>query len=412
MGPFEGKSPLEKAHAVARALMGVGPDALDLSVQVDLDLAAYAAEHGPLAGHWIRIRQRGVPDFFVRGSLVEGLRSASLPAGESAAVAIDAGGSRVVTAWLAAFADAFGRGLFGAPDPLEVARLQGTLDACRPDFHQRMFRGFWLMLRQDLSPAEARDPRVVASPPNLRDQLYRHLLNLRSLYRDYMVTARLFGCFAAVNDIGDATARPAGEDGSVWPAKLAYLAAGPWEEPRDLLRAAVSVTAEDGMLDRLLALGEQWRDDLDNAITAARDADDGQTAIEILYEKAPKAWAALTLYAVLGDAPASLASDRDRAAWRRVAKLVDEKRTRVRHALTHSVLDLSGARWRTYRRELATLRATDGDAAATKTAHRYVDEHLLYPRALLPQLLAEESDGAAPAGPAFPPIPLDQSGRD
>jgi hypothetical protein len=173
-------------------------------------------------------------------------------------------------------------------------------------------------------------------------------------YLEYAFGATFLGHVRAVGAIG------------AWPEP-------PYESARALLDRAVAASDEASLLD----LGTQWRDAVDDATEQARAAPDAETALETIYRALPTAAAAVALYRALGR--------------ERVASAVEERRVRMRHALAESILDFSGRRWRELQSEIAR---SGGEALARSLT----EHHLLYPRVLLPALLA----GTA-SGPGFTP---------
>jgi hypothetical protein len=388
-GPIAGRNPVEQSMIVARAFMAVGADVVDEAVEGERRMIEWAGEHGPVTNKWVRLRRSGRPDRYMRGNLTSGENTETLPAGAEVVLTMEETGSHRLRTEFAQFVSRYVSGDFGPPDPYVADSFRMTLEACAPNFRETvtgriaasLFREGGFQEHPEGKPAVL-NIRVIASGVN--SQIRR----LQDRYARYGVDSWLLGNLETARDICEGAARTQTNDTTLWPFDVAQFFVEAYPEPYDLVARIVTRAVKLGTLEAILAIGETRRDELDTAIDAARNADDVDAMLDSIYMAVPAANACYTIYRLLSTAPETVGTDTQRRVWSQVFKLVFEKRSRMLHSIISSVQDIGGFKWARAKHEIAGAREAGGQDGAEAHARLLVDEHMIYPRASLPALLA------------------------
>jgi len=389
-GPYVGRGPIDQAILLARAMTGYGPALLDEKVASEVNRRYLEQILGPTPPNtWIREMRTGRPDVFMQvdehGS---GRNVTALPAGERARFVVDARGAAGVRMQFADFVARYKLLQYGEINPVLVSRFDRVLLACSPRHYLEASMAVSSRIRQAGGFHEDTAGRLIAVDGRLVwTSVDGALADMKLDYQQYATDSWVIGNLQLARDAAMCFAAVSTGDGRDWTSVIAQYFRVPWSMPIDFSQAVVVRAIDGGALDQLLAVGDQRRDELDVLVEHARNAADVDEMLDRIHVAAPLAHVCEVLYSTLMDASVGNISDERRSLWRRIHKLIRERRGRLLGSLAISVEDMDGHHWLRCLNGIAHARQVGGLDAAEAKAHDAVDKNMWYPRSLLPALL-------------------------
>jgi len=413
--PNSGKSAVEQAMCVARALTAYDPAACDEGVASWRLRKKLEDENGPVYDQWIRFisdrreRYYKVPMSGGGEPLAEGVSLAQLPEGEPAVRTIDVRGQRPVTDAFAEFVEkyetqnvflnVFQRLAFGDTkhgdsvvgyDQPTAARLRMSLAACTSSYNEekiRKFRGWLGTVVENKQVGKFSVPLV--SPDHLASFCH-HLAELRVAYA---ADTLLFGSVATASDIcmkiaTQATPADGPERGAIFTALAAYLTTGDVYNPVRILNDMIQQVIHDRFVDPLMEVAEVYRQKVSTGILTAKAAISIDEYLEKMYSLVPYARGAHYIYSGLVCNKSRLSPNQQKRAIG-IERDTDETLTRLIGIFHYQIMDFDGQIWNYFRHRIRAIRRQRGEEAAQQEVAKLVDRLYVYPEALASSLLMD-----------------------
>jgi hypothetical protein len=418
--PNLGKSPVEQALCVARALIVRSPALCNNSVAMDSVLMRLKREGRFVYDEWFRVvedrRERYITVFKGGG----GESSNALPEGKSAAFTIDVRGQKPVTDAFERFVEEYERGSVLAhpfrglsfpesrsdaradlnPDQAIVARLRKCLDACAPSYNLQTIVEFRGSLGSNTPQVDVQGHSVPLVTP---EQLIEFSHKLASLRAIYAADVNLFGSveFACLICTTVAT-RALASDKKLPPMSFLRLATHlrySWvQDPLRILDKIIQQAIDDNFVALLIELAEKCDQDIDSQISEAQSSTSIDEFLDRLYNAASSAQGVHHIYGGLVANVSRLGPEHASIVPNRLNR-AEEIRARVGGtACYEQIRDFDGEGWGNQCQRFRRIIQTDGEQAA-RDVMKDLERSLVYPTSALAELLQDaKSPAVTPTG--------------
>ncbi len=407
--PNKGKSAVEQAMCVARALTAFDPVTCDIKVAIWCLMRKLEHENHLVYDQWVRYITDCSERYVKVSKSGAGKSLSQLPEGEAAVQTIDIRGQRPVTDTFADFMEKYEKQTvflnvfqilsFGDTkqadsvvgfDQYAAARLRMSLAACASSFNEGKIREFRKWLETVAGKTQIGNLSIPFVLPDHLESFSRHLAGLRVAYG---ADTLLFGSVATASDIcmniaREATPANGPERSAIFTALASYLTTGDVYDPKRILHGLIQRAIDEGFVDPLMEVAEVYRQKVSTGIMTAKAAISIDEYLEKMYSLVPYAHGAHYIYSGLVCNKSRLTPGQQKRVVG-IERDTDETLTRLIEIFHYQIMDFDGGVWNYHRNKIRAIRRESGEEIARNEVSALVNRHLIYPEVLTASLLAD-----------------------